>query len=556
MQQVQTPGQPSQARYKGTQPFRVERRREARYVNMIDAIRKLARKRETHLHRQQESAKAAALRKQQQNENRDGQPSRSVVVHTPAEFSRMKYDRELKIHERQEIYRQQMLQQQRVSNTIQDSLKIGLLTYSQASQMQQRVNQAQTQHQALAAVANGGNRQAQNGTPTSANGPSPPTAQMVGPQQQQQPQQQVLMSGMNPPRPSSSQNTLPNGVAPNAAATMAGIPPGMPAAQMQAQMQALQNAQQPQRIATQNPDAVRIAIQRQQVIAQQHALIQQQQQQQQQNQTMAGQNNHNSLAAAHLSPANSTVGMQNPQMLAALAAARAQANGGMNGNMVGANNQNSPSHRPGTVNHVGQNQYTGQLSSGLIPSINSFMQQVHAANPGWPLEQVKSAAQERLKAHMQVLQRSAAAAAAGNSPVNMNLGMNMGLAGMGGGLNAGMNNMVAPMAGNSSQFVGGQQGGTGGMNGNAMGLSPTQYQAHLRQVQAQQQVARMSSGGGGAGLGVPVSPALSQARPLSRSATPAGAQGQGVAMMHQRSGSGHGSAIGGGDGGMGSPMMG
>jgi chromatin modification-related protein VID21 len=561
MQQVQTPGQPSQARYKGTQPFRVERRREARYVNMIDAIRKLARKRETHLHRQQESAKAAALRKQQ-NENRDSQQSRSVVVHTPAEFSRMKYDRELKIQERQEIYRQQMLQQQRVSDTIHSSLGTGILTSSQASQMQQRVNQVQTQQQqSLATVANGTNRQAQNGTPNSANGPSPPTAQMVGPQQQPQ-QQQVLMSGMNPPRPSSSQNALPNGLTPNTAATIAGIQPGMPAAQMQAQMQALQNAQQPQRMAAQNPDAVRLAIQRQHVMAQQQALIQQQQQQQ--NQAMTGQNNHNSLAAAHLSPANSATGMQNPQMLAALAAARAQANGSMNGgmngsmngNMGGANNQTSPpSHRPSAVNHVGQNQYAGQLSSGLIPSINSFVQQVHAANPGWPPEKVQSTAQERLKAHVQVLQRSAAAAAAGNSPVNMNLGMSMGMAGMGGGLNVGMSNMVAPMAGNSSQFIGGQQGGGGGMNGNAMGLSPTQFQAHL-QRQAQQQVARMSSGGNGASLGVPVSPALSQARPLSRSATPAGAQGQGVAMMHQRSGSGHGSAIGGGDGGMGSPMIG
>jgi len=119
MQQVQTPGQPSQARYKGTQPFRVERRREARYVNMIDAIRKLARKRETHLHRQQESAKAAALRKQQ-NENRENQQSRPAVVLTPAEFSRMKYDRELKFQERQESYRQQVLQQQRVSNALRE----------------------------------------------------------------------------------------------------------------------------------------------------------------------------------------------------------------------------------------------------------------------------------------------------------------------------------------------------------------------------------------------------------------------------------------------------
>lgn len=36
-------------------------------------------------------------------------------ISTPAEFSRMKYERELKMQERQEQYRQQMIAQQRVS---------------------------------------------------------------------------------------------------------------------------------------------------------------------------------------------------------------------------------------------------------------------------------------------------------------------------------------------------------------------------------------------------------------------------------------------------------
>jgi len=102
------------------------------------------------------------------------------------------------------------------------------------------------------------------------------------------------------------------------------------------------------------------------------------------------------------------------------------------------------------------------LSSGLIPNINSFIQQVHAANPAWSPEQVKSVAQERLKADVQMLQSSAAVPAAGNSPVNMNLDISV------------------------------------GMNSNAAGMSPTQFQAHLqRQVRAQQQVARTSSGGSG-----------------------------------------------------------
>jgi chromatin modification-related protein VID21 len=36
-------------------------------------------------------------------------------ISSPAEFSRLKYDREMKLQERQEQYRQQMIAQQRVS---------------------------------------------------------------------------------------------------------------------------------------------------------------------------------------------------------------------------------------------------------------------------------------------------------------------------------------------------------------------------------------------------------------------------------------------------------
>ena len=38
-------------------------------------------------------------------------------ISSPAEFSRLKYDREMKLQERQEQYRQQMIAQQRVSLT-------------------------------------------------------------------------------------------------------------------------------------------------------------------------------------------------------------------------------------------------------------------------------------------------------------------------------------------------------------------------------------------------------------------------------------------------------
>jgi len=536
MQQIQTPGQPAQTRARGTQPFRVERRREARYVTMIDAIRKLARKRETHLHRQQESAKAAALRKQQQQ---DSQQPRSTI-HTPAEFSRMKYERELKIQERQEQYRQQVMQQQRVRPK---SSSAGVLdwdiyyrnAYLQTLQIQQSANQVQ-RAQAIQA-ASLANRQTQNGTPNSASGPSPPNASMGAPNQQQNPSS--AGGNMNPPRPSSSQSQLPNGLATTTGAAMAGMQPAMPAAQIQALLQQ-QTMQNQQRLPNQqNTEAIRLAMQRQ-------AMIQQQQQQQGLLQN-AGMGGHNSnLAAAHLSPANAA--MQNPQMLAALAAVQRQNQGHMNGignNMGAGGNQTSP-----RVNHVGVAGGNGQLSSGHTPTINTIMNQVHQQNPGLPIDQIRLIAQDRLKGYLARMQQQAAAAAAGNSPIGNGMaGMNM------------MGNMMGNMGGmgNMGMMNGLAMNGLAGManmpamaGGTALSPQQQQYQAQLqRQLaaqQQQQQQQRLSASAAAAAANIAaMSPALGQAQPgLSRSATPA----QQGTQMHNRSGSA--AAV---DLGTGSPLL-
>ena len=56
-QQAQTPGQGLlPQRRRTTQPYRVERRRSGRYLAIIDGMRKLARRRESNLHKQQESS--------------------------------------------------------------------------------------------------------------------------------------------------------------------------------------------------------------------------------------------------------------------------------------------------------------------------------------------------------------------------------------------------------------------------------------------------------------------------------------------------------------------
>ncbi len=92
-QQGQTPGQPR--RRPTTTPIRVERRRENRHLAIIDGMRKLARKRESAAHKQAESQKAAALRKAHE----PAPPKNNV--HTPQEFSRLKWEREEKLKQRQ-----------------------------------------------------------------------------------------------------------------------------------------------------------------------------------------------------------------------------------------------------------------------------------------------------------------------------------------------------------------------------------------------------------------------------------------------------------------------
>lgn len=71
-------------RRRTTQPFTVERRKNARHLHLIDAMRKLAKKRETAIHKQQHVASLAAMRKDREATKQRPQ------MHTPQEFSRIK----------------------------------------------------------------------------------------------------------------------------------------------------------------------------------------------------------------------------------------------------------------------------------------------------------------------------------------------------------------------------------------------------------------------------------------------------------------------------------
>jgi chromatin modification-related protein VID21 len=309
-------------------------------------------------------------------------------------------------------------------------------------------------------MANLAAQQQRNGTPNNGQGPSPPSAQ-TGPSPPN-----ANMQARHPV-PGMMQNGLANG-APN------GIPAGMQIPQ--APMQGMQGQQRLP--GSMSQEQMRIAMQQRQLAAAQT---------QQFGMHPGGQ--QNSLAAAHLSPANGS--MQNPQVLAALAAQRA------NGMVNGMSQGNSTSPRGP---HPNMNLHRPhQLSSGVMPTITYFQQKVQAEYPHFTPDQVMKLAQEQLKGQLQKLTQGAASAAAG--------------------MPAMMNNPMAQM--NMNAFA---------QNGVAGNHSPQQYQAQL-QRQMQQQ-GRMS---GSPGLGA------AQPRQASRSATPQGAQIQ--ASIHQRSGSGTGPMV-------------
>lgn len=120
--------QVSQLKRKGTIPMRVERRRNTRQYTLFEAMRKLAKKRETSISKQQQSGRAAqmAMRKQQDA------PASNSQMRTPQYFATMKHEKELKAVEQ----KQQMLQMGRMPQQVTSPscfFPRRLLTFSQAT---------------------------------------------------------------------------------------------------------------------------------------------------------------------------------------------------------------------------------------------------------------------------------------------------------------------------------------------------------------------------------------------------------------------------------------
>ncbi|OCK74067.1 hypothetical protein K432DRAFT_430241 [Lepidopterella palustris CBS 459.81] len=377
-QQAQSGGPiSSQIRRRTTQPIRVERRKNNRYLAVIDGMRKLARKREQVAHKQQESAKAAQLRKAQES------TAVKTSVHTPQEFSRLKWEREEKIKEKHEQYRQTMARQ--------------------AAANAQRQVQAPGQPSAL---ANGVGQPPRNGTPNgTAHVPSPlsnPTSQSGHPQPGN------MQARTHPGQPG-MQAGFPNG-------NMPGLPPGIQGIP-QAQMQAA-NMQNQQRMPP--PENMRLAMQRGQYQAPNQHQFQLQQQQI---------NIASSLTGGHMGAGS---GMPSAAMMASMGGQNI--NGNSNPSMNGMPGP-AASPRMSQVNPTLQNQRP--LSNGHMPTIQHFQNQLRNAHPDWTPEQIVKAASDQMKQALARNRASAMSAAAGASAMGAGasqIGSNVYLQNGGGGL--------------------------------------------------------------------------------------------------------------------------
>ncbi|KAK7734476.1 hypothetical protein SLS57_000172 [Botryosphaeria dothidea] len=335
-QQGQTPGQIlGTPRRRTAQPIRVERRKGNRFLALIDAMRKQARKRETAQHKQQEAAKAAALRKAH-----EAAPVRTSV-HTPQEFSKLKYEREQKMAEKQEEYRRQVM----------------------AAQRQAMARPGQLPHPGMPA----GLAQQRNGTPNSAHNQVPGQNGQLHPN----------MGMQGRPHPGQGmQGNMPNG-------GMPGMPMGIPQAQMQMNMQGQRPPHQAQ--------DMRMAMQQRNLTQQQQQYLLQQQAQQM--------NRANSMSGGHMGGTNNTSNsMQNPAILAANMNGP-KVNGTNNGNVNGM--QGASASPRMTAPNSAAPQQPQALSSGHVPQITNLTHEIQLQHPNLSQAEASRIAGDRMNQKLQ-----------------------------------------------------------------------------------------------------------------------------------------------------------
>lgn len=393
MAQQNATGQP--VRRRPTVPCRVERRRNNKHLTLIDAMRKLAKKRETQLQKaQQTTAHNAATKK----------PSEPLLnkCKNPAEFSRERWERDQRLAERlaQVATRNDATRRVRMPIDQPDfTANLGQAAIMQARQQGQPVQGQAPGTPGTHAMQNGQqpNGNGANGQPRPNTGNRPPQARMP---------MQVPQNGMQPAQQQMMQAQLQN---------------------QQAQMQQMQGQQrmpmaghqQQQPDANMMLQAQRISQQQRQAVQMQHAQGQPHPQQQQLQQQQGGgtprppsahtqhgspppMNGVNGMNGMNMNGANHQAFLQNNQ--AALAAyQQAAANGHTNPppNMY-INNAASPGSRPMQM---------PQGTPNLQQQLASIEAHVKSKNPKLTNEQARNQAMGHLQSIL--ARQSAMSAAAG-----------------------------------------------------------------------------------------------------------------------------------------------
>ncbi|KAL8764875.1 MAG: hypothetical protein Q9209_007838 [Squamulea sp. 1 TL-2023] len=347
-------------RRRSTQPFLVERRKNTKHVHLVNAIRNLARKREATAKKQEEVAELAAIRKASQSV----QPRHTM--HTPQEFSRIRYERDLKAQEQAKAYRMQVMQQQ-----------------AKAQAAQRAAMQINQQPNGTSLMQNG-----RSNLQTSVNGNGPTNLPVNG-------QTQANLRGGQPgipsmPRPSNGVQSS-NGFANQ---------PGIPHAPMQpAPMPG--PARLPPQMGSEN---MRIFQEANRVQAEQQRFLLQQRQQQ--HPQMNGQTSPN-VSNSNFMASNGASGQTTFQ--------GRSASPSMNGQLSANGASSSP-----RMTNPSQPQ---ALSSGMMPTISQIMSQLRARNPTATNEQIGQMATDRLKqyhSHAHAAMQAAAGTGASSSTNVMN----------------------------------------------------------------------------------------------------------------------------------------
>ncbi|MCJ1282022.1 chromatin modification- protein VID21 [Xylographa opegraphella] len=374
-QQQQQAGNSSQAqvRRRTAEPTRVERRRNNKHLALIHAMQKVAKKKETTLQKQLHVASLAAMRKATEAT----QPRQRMQ--TPQEFSRFKHERECRMQEKQDLYRQQMLAQQRVSST-QTALFPDTTDSIEAAFMQKASQQSgQSQPNPNIPI------QARNGISTSmSTSPHLATSLPHG----------VIPSGAGQNRTIPLPNgILPNGQSSSGPTNMRGG--GIPQAPMQSHMLGQQRM----------PHDMRVILEATRVQQEQQYLAAQRQQR------YPGTNGINGTSSSP-QPISINTPQANAAMLTNLQATNGKISPAPNG--IPAHPRTSASPR---LANVVQAQ---QLSNGVTPILNQIASQMKARHPNASPEQIKQLATDHLNQQYRAQNSQAAMQAAAGSGLGLN----------------------------------------------------------------------------------------------------------------------------------------